>query len=130
MLPGSMHRTGVEENADEPKPVTIIIGFWIREGHYIVVCGYDANRDEFEIRDPANSRCVWIHTREEFSDFFADDVIKGWSNVVTLLIHGWSVMWALFPSSYAVVSMHVVSESEVYRVRKDGLINVSFISNL
>ncbi|XP_019053956.1 PREDICTED: protein GUCD1 isoform X2 [Nelumbo nucifera] len=25
-------------------------------GHYIVVCGYDAERDEFEIRDPASSR--------------------------------------------------------------------------
>ncbi|XP_043702584.1 guanylyl cyclase 1-like [Telopea speciosissima] len=25
-------------------------------GHYIVVCGYDADRDEFEIRDPASSR--------------------------------------------------------------------------
>lgn len=25
-------------------------------GHYIVICGYDALRDEFEIRDPASSR--------------------------------------------------------------------------
>ncbi|XP_043714497.1 guanylyl cyclase 1-like [Telopea speciosissima] len=30
-------------------------------GHYIVVCGYDASRDEFEIRDPANTRkSTWI----------------------------------------------------------------------
>ncbi|XP_042510281.1 guanylyl cyclase 1-like [Macadamia integrifolia] len=30
-------------------------------GHYIVVCGYDADRDEFEIRDPASSRkSTWI----------------------------------------------------------------------
>ncbi|XP_056169532.1 guanylyl cyclase 1 isoform X3 [Syzygium oleosum] len=25
-------------------------------GHYIVICGYDADKDEFEIRDPASSR--------------------------------------------------------------------------
>lgn len=25
-------------------------------GHYIVICGYDADEDEFEIRDPASSR--------------------------------------------------------------------------
>ncbi|KAL4386714.1 hypothetical protein GQ457_09G030140 [Hibiscus cannabinus] len=25
-------------------------------GHYVVICGYDAETDEFEIRDPANSR--------------------------------------------------------------------------
>lgn len=25
-------------------------------GHYVVICGYDADRDEFEIRDPASSR--------------------------------------------------------------------------
>lgn len=25
-------------------------------GHYVVVCGYDAHNDEFEIRDPASSR--------------------------------------------------------------------------
>ncbi|EEF38183.1 Protein C22orf13, putative [Ricinus communis] len=25
-------------------------------GHYVVICGYDANADEFEIRDPASSR--------------------------------------------------------------------------
>lgn len=25
-------------------------------GHYVVICGYDADRDEFEIRDPAISR--------------------------------------------------------------------------
>ncbi|CAI0443455.1 unnamed protein product [Linum tenue] len=25
-------------------------------GHYIVICGYDADSDEFEIRDPASSR--------------------------------------------------------------------------
>lgn len=25
-------------------------------GHYIVICGYDAGTDEFEIRDPATSR--------------------------------------------------------------------------
>ncbi|KAI4385670.1 hypothetical protein MLD38_003667 [Melastoma candidum] len=25
-------------------------------GHYIVICGYDAGRDEFEIRDPASTR--------------------------------------------------------------------------
>ncbi|KAL1196985.1 Guanylyl cyclase 1 [Cardamine amara subsp. amara] len=25
-------------------------------GHYIVICGYDADRDEFEIRDPASSK--------------------------------------------------------------------------
>ncbi|MCD9637673.1 Complement component 1 Q subcomponent-binding protein, mitochondrial [Datura stramonium] len=25
-------------------------------GHYIVICGYDADADEFEIRDPASSR--------------------------------------------------------------------------
>jgi hypothetical protein len=29
-------------------------------GHYIVICGYDADRDEFEIRDPASSK---IHER-------------------------------------------------------------------
>uniref|UniRef100_A0A1J3J5G0 Protein GUCD1 n=1 Tax=Noccaea caerulescens TaxID=107243 RepID=A0A1J3J5G0_NOCCA len=29
-------------------------------GHYIVICGYDAVRDEFEIRDPASSK---IHER-------------------------------------------------------------------
>ncbi|XP_010452501.1 PREDICTED: protein GUCD1-like [Camelina sativa] len=29
-------------------------------GHYIVICGYDAIRDEFEIRDPASSK---IHER-------------------------------------------------------------------
>lgn len=25
-------------------------------GHYVVICGYDAQSDEFEIRDPASSR--------------------------------------------------------------------------
>ncbi|XP_021732374.1 protein GUCD1 isoform X1 [Chenopodium quinoa] len=25
-------------------------------GHYVVICGYDADKDEFEIRDPASSR--------------------------------------------------------------------------
>ncbi|KDO69235.1 hypothetical protein CISIN_1g0243821mg, partial [Citrus sinensis] len=25
-------------------------------GHYILICGYDANSDEFEIRDPASCR--------------------------------------------------------------------------
>ncbi|KAL8093537.1 hypothetical protein AgCh_035421 [Apium graveolens] len=25
-------------------------------GHYVVICGYDAAKDEFEIRDPASSR--------------------------------------------------------------------------
>ncbi|CAL5396764.1 unnamed protein product [Camellia sinensis] len=25
------------------------------EGHYVVICGYDAMTDEFEIRDPASS---------------------------------------------------------------------------
>jgi hypothetical protein len=25
-------------------------------GHYILICGYDADADEFEIRDPASSR--------------------------------------------------------------------------
>lgn len=25
-------------------------------GHYVIICGYDANTDEFEIRDPASSR--------------------------------------------------------------------------
>ena len=25
-------------------------------GHYVVICGYDAATDEFEIRDPASSR--------------------------------------------------------------------------
>ncbi|KAG7608257.1 Protein GUCD1 [Arabidopsis suecica] len=29
-------------------------------GHYVVICGYDAVRDEFEIRDPASSK---IHER-------------------------------------------------------------------
>ncbi|KAJ8431921.1 hypothetical protein Cgig2_016354 [Carnegiea gigantea] len=28
----------------------------IRSGHFIVICGYDSVTDEFEIRDPANSR--------------------------------------------------------------------------
>jgi len=28
-------------------------------GHYVVICGYDTDRDEFEIRDPASSRfCI------------------------------------------------------------------------
>jgi len=27
-------------------------------GHYVVICGYDADDCEFEIRDPASSRCV------------------------------------------------------------------------
>eukprot|EP00258_Populus_trichocarpa_P046215 XP_024462234.1 protein GUCD1 isoform X3 [Populus trichocarpa] len=27
-------------------------------GHYIVICGYDTGTDEFEIRDPAASRCL------------------------------------------------------------------------
>jgi hypothetical protein len=25
-------------------------------GHYVVICGYDLETDEFEIRDPASSR--------------------------------------------------------------------------
>lgn len=25
-------------------------------GHYVVICGYDTDADEFEIRDPASSR--------------------------------------------------------------------------
>ena len=25
-------------------------------GHYVVICGYDVDTDEFEIRDPASSR--------------------------------------------------------------------------
>lgn len=25
-------------------------------GHYVVICGYDMETDEFEIRDPASSR--------------------------------------------------------------------------
>lgn len=29
-------------------------------GHYVVICGYDADTDEFEIRDPASSRFVFV----------------------------------------------------------------------
>lgn len=29
-------------------------------GHYIVICGYDTDADEFEIRDPASSRFFLI----------------------------------------------------------------------
>lgn len=28
----------------------------VLSGHYVVICGYDADTDEFEIRDPASSR--------------------------------------------------------------------------
>ncbi|TXG49886.1 hypothetical protein EZV62_025761 [Acer yangbiense] len=42
----------------------IIPGFYGNDsgytGHYVVICGYDADADEFEIRDPASSR---IHER-------------------------------------------------------------------
>lgn len=38
----------------------IVPGFYGNDsgytGHYIVICGYDADSDEFEIRDPASSR--------------------------------------------------------------------------
>ncbi|KAJ4719926.1 Guanylyl cyclase [Melia azedarach] len=38
----------------------IVPGFYGNEsgytGHYILICGYDAGADEFEIRDPASSR--------------------------------------------------------------------------
>ena len=27
-------------------------------GHYVVICGYNMDTDEFEIRDPASSRWV------------------------------------------------------------------------
>lgn len=30
--------------------------FFVLLGHYVVICGYDAGADEFEIRDPATSR--------------------------------------------------------------------------
>lgn len=33
-------------------------------GHYVVICGYDADRDEFEIRDPASSRkCIRVSSK-------------------------------------------------------------------
>ena len=34
----------------------IIEKFALFVGHYVVICGYDAEADEFEIRDPASSR--------------------------------------------------------------------------
>jgi len=29
-------------------------------GHYILLCGYDAAIDEFEMRDPASRRGAWL----------------------------------------------------------------------
>lgn len=34
----------------------MLLWFIYALGHYIVICGYDAGTDEFEIRDPATSR--------------------------------------------------------------------------
>jgi hypothetical protein len=37
----------------------MVISFYLHfAGHYVIICGYDADDCEFEIRDPASSRCV------------------------------------------------------------------------
>ena len=41
------------------KFIYILISIYLHfAGHYVVICGYDADDCEFEIRDPASSRCV------------------------------------------------------------------------
>ncbi|XP_074279885.1 guanylyl cyclase 1 [Silene latifolia] len=46
-------------------------------GHYVVICGYDADRDEFEIRDPASSskyeRVYSKHLDEARKSFGTDE---------------------------------------------------------
>lgn len=38
--------------------------FCLIVGHYVVICGYDMDTDEFEIRDPASAR--WFVAHEVF----------------------------------------------------------------
>lgn len=33
-----------------------ITNLMLSAGHYVVICGYDTDKDEFEIRDPASAR--------------------------------------------------------------------------
>jgi hypothetical protein len=37
-------------------------------GHYVVVCGYDADRQEFELRDPASSSALLVVSESGFED--------------------------------------------------------------
>lgn len=45
--------------------------FWPISGHFIVICGYDAEASEFEIRDPASSRYP-VSLFRQFNWFMAD----------------------------------------------------------
>ncbi|XP_073144327.1 guanylyl cyclase 1 isoform X2 [Henckelia pumila] len=50
-------------------------------GHYIVICGYDARTDEFEIRDPASSR-----KREKITSWCLEQAHKSFGTDEDLLL--------------------------------------------
>ncbi|BAB10798.1 unnamed protein product [Arabidopsis thaliana] len=55
-------------------------------GHYVVICGYDAVRDEFEIRDPASSKEMFCRIHERISSKCLENARKSFGTDEDLLL--------------------------------------------